>query len=270
MAGALAAHAEGLAALGDNPAALGLRGGASLRASSLQWLEGSSLQSGAMGFSPLPGRFGAAIQWIQFSSGDIAGFDETAQGDAIPLGNHFQTRETQIRLALASGFWTGETRRLELGFAVSAIHRDFDVQSDGQAALDLGLRYGNPQGGFRLSASVLSLGGRLAGDSLATRFQLAGRASLGHLAFRTLHLVARGDLPLVEGGRALGAVALEYPVGSFIAFRAGQHLNHSLAQWTLGAGLALGAGWGGIKVDFAWISMGSFGGRQVWTLGLDF
>lgn len=269
LGGAVGALANGLDGFQANPAAIAALSSLEIRASNLQWLEDSWLRTVSVGFAPVPQLFAVGVQALRFGSGAIMRVAETAQGYAVPLDSSFEASEDLLRLGMAFAL-QGEKRGLELGLAVLAYQRDYYLVKDGQLALDFGLRYGQAEKGFRAAASILNLGEAIGKDPLPGLLRLESRIQWGDKPLRSLSVSGLIQIPLLQSDSPEAGLGIEVPISRFMFARVGHRFLNQLASWSTGIGLSGGPAWLNLVADFAWLPMDSFGGRQVWSLGLKF
>jgi len=267
MAGAMVAAGQGVSAVPYNPASIGFLKGSELYYSKTNYLAGISHSSMAYGTQITPTDF-VALHLFQFDSGLMA---VTTEDEPDGTGEDFDVKGLSLRATYAKMM----TDRLKFGFTVKYIRESIYTTAMQTFAVDLGTNFDTGIYGLILGMSVSNFGPdvQFSGEGIQQQvdeelsvdeslskitekfpipmsFRLGVKKDVFNNEIHKLTLAVDGINPIdyvvtVNGG-------LEYGFQDLAYVRAGTHLNHDTASFTLGAGVKIG----NIHVDYAYADYG--------------
>lgn len=255
MGESMDALAEGTAALSANPAGLGFLNQTMVSFDQNFWIQGISMQHGAVAGSSGNVGFGLAADYLDFGtiqSTAVSGGEGIVTGTLNPQA---YVITGAMGLQMATNFYAG----------VAAKYLDQNLSNDPETSLagNVGVLY-RMEGSFSLGLALLNIGKPLDGFNLplnlvggiSTHFDIGG--PFGAQTHAISLAVGGSYLPDAQSGSF--SVGGEYWYRHFVALRAGYNMS-PYAQSDDLQGLTFG---GGIKVDrfelsYAMTTLGSVG-----------
>ena len=267
MAGAMVAAGTGVSAITYNPASIGFVKGSELYYSKTNYLAGISHSSMAYGTQVTPTDF-IAFHLFSFNSGKM---DVTNAYFPDGTGEEFNVTGLSLRGTYAKIL----TDRLKFGVSIKYIRETIYTTAMQTVAIDLGSNFDTGIYGVILGMSVSNFGPdvQFSGEGLEQQvsdtlsvdgtlskltdkfpipmsFRLGVKKDVFDNSIHKLTVAMDGVNPVDYV--VTGNIGLEYSWLETAYVRAGTHLNHDTASFTVGGGIKIG----NIFVDYAYANYG--------------
>jgi len=258
MAGAVGAVADGVDALGVNPAGLSELAGNQASFLHNLWAQGLTAEHLAYGRGSGGSGFAVGGDYLDFGPVDQYGIGPS--GAPVPNGTF-----TPMGMDAGAGYGTNVGEDISMGVDAKIITQNLQGTGSTTAAADGGFRLRLPSEGIALGLALLNFGGALDRAELPTSLDVAGayQGKLGEKHRWTL--AADGNIGLQNYNATTAGVGAEYWYQGLVALRTGYRFApygnlSGLAGYTAGIGVKLG----GAELAYAMTTLGDFGtGNQI-------